>query len=237
MLATRPRFVLIAETQPAKIDNGIEESAEAKPNNTDNQLQWQFALHGLDSSVSIVANDTEHGASAQRLELLAVVRGLEALDQPSEVTLVSNCPSIRRAIVRDIETWRNNHWRWERFGKLTQVLNADLWQRIDRALAYHDIRFRGASARMAENAYDQSVVNSRSSFASHQPKAKQAPTVRFLDGRADAPAMIVVPGKRSRRTIRLSSRSDEQSDTSENLSQEDSPADCTEELLAHSIAG
>lgn len=229
MLATRPRFVLIAETLVS----------EAKSNADDKQLQWRFALHGLDSSVSIVADDTEQGASVQRLELLAVVRGLEALDQPSEVTLVSSCHSIRRAIVRDIETWRNNHWRWERFGKLVPVRHADLWQRVDRALAYHDIRFRGASSIMSENAYDQSVVNSRSSFASHQPKAKQAPTVRFLDGRADAPAMIVVPGKRSRRTIRLNPRREEAAWQEDWVPDQDKHDWSTtqEDLIAHSVAG
>ena len=41
---------------------------------------------------------TEPEISGERLELLAVVRGLEALDQPSRVTLViTTCFSPRRA--------------------------------------------------------------------------------------------------------------------------------------------
>ena len=31
---------------------------------------------------------------------------------------------------------------WERFGKMTPVKNADLWQRIDRAMDFHDIDCR-----------------------------------------------------------------------------------------------
>lgn len=103
---------------------------------------WHFVLRSSDGRAQLDVADREEGASASRLELLAVVRGLEALDQPSRVTLVTSSRSIQRGLRFGIELWRENGWQWERFGRMTPIKNADLWQRIDRALAYHDVHCR-----------------------------------------------------------------------------------------------
>ncbi len=80
--------------------------------------------------------------SPERLELLAVVRGLEALEQPSKVTLVTTSRVVRRGLRFGLELWRENQWHWERFGRMAPIKNADLWQRVDRALHIHDVSCR-----------------------------------------------------------------------------------------------
>ena len=42
--------------------------------------QWRFVLQPTGAGERIVAADVEHDADGMRLDLLAVVRGLEALD-------------------------------------------------------------------------------------------------------------------------------------------------------------
>ncbi|MEO0530980.1 MAG: RNase H family protein, partial [Planctomycetota bacterium] len=125
MKASRPRYVLIAETEA-----------------TDDGPQWRFALHAADASVTIAASDSEHGATHDRLVLLAVVRGLEALDQSADVTVVTRSASVLRGLTRGLAEWRNNHWRWERHGRLTPIRDADLWRRIDHSLRFHTVRCR-----------------------------------------------------------------------------------------------
>ena len=123
MQACRPRYVLIAEAETIDTGRG-----------------WRFALLAADGSASIAASDMEEGADEERLVLLAAVRGLEALDQPSAVTLVTRSASVQRGVTRGLEAWRNNHWRWERFGRLTPVRDADLWRRVDQAMRFHQVR-------------------------------------------------------------------------------------------------
>ncbi len=53
------------------------------------QGQWRFVLQLIDGTEQFEAADAEPDARGERLELLAVVRGLEALAQPSRVTLVT----------------------------------------------------------------------------------------------------------------------------------------------------
>jgi ribonuclease HI len=103
---------------------------------------WQFVLRHADGSQRLMAEDVEPGLSGERLELLTIVRGLEALEQPSRVTLMTASSYVREGVRRGVLEWRKNGWRWERFGQMVPVKNLDLWQRVDRAMQFHQIDCR-----------------------------------------------------------------------------------------------
>jgi ribonuclease HI len=104
--------------------------------------RWRFVLESLDGAERLEAADDEPDAAAQRLDLLAVVRGLEALDQPSRVTLVTSSSYVSRGLRFGLAQWRENDWMWERFGKMTPVKDSDLWRRVDQALRFHQVECR-----------------------------------------------------------------------------------------------
>lgn len=106
------------------------------------QGQWRFVLQAADGSATFEASDAEPDTGGERLELLAVIRGLEALDQPSHVTLFTPSKYVSRGIAYGLEEWRRNGWTWECFGEMVPVKNSDLWRRLDQALNYHTIEFR-----------------------------------------------------------------------------------------------
>lgn len=124
-----PHFVLFSRTR--------EQSSTEKSQGS----SWCFRLEAS-TGESFEAFDTEAGLSHERLELLATVRGLEALEQPSSVTLVTSSRQISRAVRQGLEYWRVRNWMWERFGEKVPMKNGDLWARIDRALQIHDVRCR-----------------------------------------------------------------------------------------------
>ncbi|MCO6455762.1 MAG: hypothetical protein J5I93_10745 [Pirellulaceae bacterium] len=103
---------------------------------------WHFQLESVHGDLRLSAGDFEAAVSGERLELLAVVRGLEALDQPSRVTLVTPSRYVHRGLRFGLSPWRDNQWRWECFGELAPVKNADLWRRVDRALDFHRLECR-----------------------------------------------------------------------------------------------
>lgn len=74
-----------------------------------------------------------------RMELLAVITGLEALIKPCHVTVYSDSQYVVNAF--------NNHWidswikkDWKR-GKNEPVKNKDLWQRLLTAMEQHKVDF------------------------------------------------------------------------------------------------
>jgi ribonuclease HI len=101
--------------------------------------RWKFVLQSVGADDRLTAADTESSTRRSRLELLAVVRGLEALDRPSRVTLLTRSRYVSRGIRHQLAHWREHHWQWERFGTMTPIRDYDLWRRIDRALEFHSV--------------------------------------------------------------------------------------------------
>ena len=119
----------------------------SESNAEDQPGRWRFVLQpdaknnfsgDVSSAVDIFeAGGTEPDVRGERLELLCVVRGLESLDQPSRVTLITSSTYVREGIRYGLQQWRANGWRWESFGKMVPVKNQDLWERVDAALRFH----------------------------------------------------------------------------------------------------
>lgn len=103
---------------------------------------WKVVLKTADGELLFEAADTEPDILGERLELLAVVRGLEALDRPARVTLATPSRYVRRGLAYGLAEWRTNGWSWEWFGRMVPIKNRDLWQRLDRALTFHEVQCR-----------------------------------------------------------------------------------------------
>ena len=101
--------------------------------------RWRFVLRSADGSEHLEAADIEPKVCGERLDLLTLARGLESLDQPSQVTLIGSTRHVRQGVQYALPEWRSNGWRWEFFGEMVPVKNGDLWRRIDRALRYHRV--------------------------------------------------------------------------------------------------
>jgi ribonuclease HI len=104
--------------------------------------QWSFLLVNLDTDETSSESDVEHEISLERLELLTVVRGLEFLDQPSQIILVTSSRTVYTGLTNHWATWKQNDWHWERFARWEPIRNHDLWRRIARALEFHQVECR-----------------------------------------------------------------------------------------------
>jgi ribonuclease HI len=94
-----------------------------------------------------------------RMELLAVIRGLEALTEPCEVSLYSDSQYVVNAIEKGwVRSWRASGWR-RKDGQ--PVLNIDLWQALGVQLERHNVRFfwvRGHAGHPENERCDQLAV-------------------------------------------------------------------------------
>jgi len=109
--------------------------------------RWQFAIETAAGDPVLEAEDCEHG-DLNRLTLLAAVRGLEAIDGPSGVTLLSHNRYLIRSLTDSLPRWRRSDFVWDHFGRRVEVQHADLWRRIDHALGIHAVQACLLTARM-----------------------------------------------------------------------------------------
>lgn len=72
-----------------------------------------------------------------RMELSAVIAGLEALKEPCAVTLTSDSKYVCDAITKGwARSWKKNGWRKS---DKSPALNADLWERLLALLDVHSV--------------------------------------------------------------------------------------------------
>ena len=75
-----------------------------------------------------------------RMELMAVIVGFEALTKPCEVEVVSDSKYVTDAFNEHwIDSWKRSGWK---NSQKRPVLNLDLWQRLLRAMEGHQASFR-----------------------------------------------------------------------------------------------
>ena len=74
-----------------------------------------------------------------RMELMAAITGLEALNRPCQVELYSDSKYLTDAFNQHwIDGWLKKGWKR---GKNQPVLNVDLWKRLLKAKEPHDVKF------------------------------------------------------------------------------------------------
>ena len=151
-----PHYLLLTGSQQHL---PVEASSDASELSQHHGGSWHFVLEPIGQGPRIEADEIEPGVTGERLNLLAVVRGIEALEQPSQVTLITPSKYVGRGIRSGIAFWREHNWHWERFGEMTPVKHDDLWKRIDRAMRYHkvDCRIWSMSGRSSKSSLSRTL--------------------------------------------------------------------------------
>ena len=71
-----------------------------------------------------------------RMELMAAIRALESLKRSCSVELTTDSSYVRNGIMEWLPNWKKRGWKT---AAKKPVKNADLWQRLDRAVQAHRI--------------------------------------------------------------------------------------------------
>ena len=87
-----------------------------------------------------VVSGFEDNTTNNRMELLAVISGLNSLKCKCDVTVISDSKYVCDAINPGwLVSWKQNGWRKS---NNKAVLNVDLWMRLDSLLTKHNVAFR-----------------------------------------------------------------------------------------------
>lgn len=103
---------------------------------------WAFILRHPASGKELQRSGAEPLTTNNRMELLAVILGLEALKRPTSVELVSDSIYVVKGLSEWLPKWKANGWRRRDGDRWAEIKNEDLWRRLDRLLAKHRVSVR-----------------------------------------------------------------------------------------------
>ena len=97
---------------------------------------WGAVLRFQDTSKNLrgYAPDTTNN----RMELMAVIEGLKALNRSCEIELYTDSKYVMQGLTEWLAKWKRNGWKT---AAKKSVKNVDLWQQLENETAKHDINW------------------------------------------------------------------------------------------------
>ena len=80
----------------------------------------------------------ENPTTNNRMELMAAIAGIEALKRAVEAHVHTDSQYVKDGITKWIHKWKSNGWKTS---DKKPVKNADLWKRLEGALAQHKVHW------------------------------------------------------------------------------------------------
>jgi ribonuclease HI len=102
---------------------------------------WGAVLIARDGDAVVKERNLKGGeahTTNNRMELLAAINALEALVEPSTLTVVTDSSYVKDGITKWIYGWKAKGWK----KKGGEIKNIDLWQRLDAARDRHDVTWK-----------------------------------------------------------------------------------------------
>jgi ribonuclease HI len=80
----------------------------------------------------------EAATTNNRMEMMAVIRGAEALKNGYSVDIYTDSTYVMKGVTEWLEGWKQRGWRT---ASKQPVKNVDLWQRLEKALDRHEVNW------------------------------------------------------------------------------------------------
>jgi len=81
----------------------------------------------------------EDATTNNRMELMAAIKGLEAVKRSSEITLTTDSQYVRKGITEWLENWKKKGWK---NSQRKPVKNSDLWKLLDEQNQRHKVSWK-----------------------------------------------------------------------------------------------
>jgi ribonuclease HI len=124
---------------------------------------WGAILRAKDKEKEL--SGSEKQTTNNRMELMAVIGALEALKRPCRVTITTDSQYVMKGMTEWLPGWKKRNWKT---AAKKPVKNAELWQRLEKAIAGHDVDWqwvRGHSGHPENERADELAVAARESIA------------------------------------------------------------------------
>jgi ribonuclease HI len=97
---------------------------------------WGAVLMSGDHHKELFGGEAE--TTNNRMEMMAVIRGVEALKRDCEVDIHTDSTYVMKGMTEWLEGWKKRGWRT---ASRKAVKNVDLWQRLEQVLDGHKVNW------------------------------------------------------------------------------------------------
>ena len=98
---------------------------------------WGFILRHVGSGKELVKSGGARETTNNRMELLAVIHGLESLNKPCRVELFTDSVYVGKGISEWLSKWKAKGWR----RKEGPIRNLELWKQLDELTSRHEVHY------------------------------------------------------------------------------------------------
>ncbi len=102
---------------------------------------WAYILRHLPTDTEKIDSGGQRDTTNNQMELLAVIRGLEALQRPCSVEVFTDSVYVGKGMLEWMPKWKRNGWRRREGKKFAPVKNEQLWRQLDKLLHKHRIKY------------------------------------------------------------------------------------------------
>lgn len=116
---------------------------------------------GVEKELSGGAKDSTNN----RMEMMAVIMGLEALTRPCDVKITTDSQYVMKGMQEWLPGWKRRNWKT---AAKKPVKNVDLWQRMEKAAELHTLKWewvRGHKGHLENERADELAVAAREKIA------------------------------------------------------------------------
>lgn len=131
---------------------------------------WGTLLRAMDGDRIVKERELKGGEALttnNRMELMAAITALEALERASSITIVTDSNYVKNGITSWIHGWKRNGWK---NSARKPVANAELWQRLDAAQARHDVTWKWVKGHAGHAENERADALARAGMTPFKPK-------------------------------------------------------------------
>lgn len=131
---------------------------------------WGVLLLARDGHTVVKSRDLSGGEAEttnNRMELLAAINALEALERPSSLTIVTDSAYVKNGVTTWIHGWKRNGWRT---AAKKPVKNVDLWQRLEEATGRHTVKWEWVKGHAGHPENERADELARAGMAPFKPQ-------------------------------------------------------------------
>jgi len=102
---------------------------------------WAFVLRHPASGKELEDSGAERETTNNRMEMMAVIRGLQVLKRPTHVELISDSVYVGKGLSEWLPKWQANGWRRRTRSGWAAIKNEDLWRLLAELLKKYHVEF------------------------------------------------------------------------------------------------